>query len=231
MGRSQEAYEKRLNGCVDPEDARRLIKEGALLTLDTPERRLRAWRFLESACRSGKRDLALFFIRHGADINCPEARGRDARSPLASMVAASHLEGHRQGAFLMIELGCDPNWAPEGKHTPLMAAILSDDPELTRALLVAGADPNAAEPGRCSPLMIAVSDGDSEETLAISSALLEFGADPEALDGDGLDALDHAQQAGSDACAEIVRAWIEREALGRATGKASKASRSDRSRL
>lgn len=218
MGRSQEAYDRRFNLCSDARQALALIKEGAVLSQDTPARRIRAWRFLLSACQLNDEPLARAFLRLGVSPNCSEALLAESNSPLSSRVHSAHLMGQREAALLMIKLGFDPNWAPPGRLAPLEAAIFNDEPEIAQALLHHGANPGAADEKGRSRLMLAASGG-SEECAQITRMLLAAGADPEALDHEGLDALDYAREAEEPEEGEIIgmlRAALESKALARA---------------
>jgi ankyrin repeat protein len=118
-------------------------------------------------------ELARLLLRHGADMRSGFLDG-----VLVESIGKKELKI----AMFMIENEADLNARSENeKSSPLMAAILTDQPELAVLLINKGADVNATDNRGCTPLMFAAQKGD----LQTSKALLQNGADvnPQTPDG------------------------------------------------
>jgi len=160
---------------------------------------------LMSCSRTGTTDAVAALIDAGADVNTVEP----VSGQTALMWAAAG--GHGAITGLLIKHGADiskgtlpstdrvPNtcriceWKPSpGGFTALMYAARSGDIETARHILDAGADVNEATAEHGTPLVIASAGG--HEDLALF--LLSRGADPKAVDENGVTALHHAIQNG-----------------------------------
>ena len=78
--------------------------------------------------------LSRFLLTEGADPDLPNADGRTALF-VVSMV------GHAEIVELLLEFDANPNSTTDGIYnTPLMIAVINNNPETVRMLLAAGAD-------------------------------------------------------------------------------------------
>ncbi|RZC71965.1 hypothetical protein C5167_035128 [Papaver somniferum] len=100
---------------------------------------------------------------------------------------------------LLLDHHADPNVVVLGLVTPLIASILNDSPQITDLLLQAGADPNAESSG-IAPLQYAVDYGLTQFIVP----LLEPGADPNAMDNEGMTAVEIAAKRGKSNIVEIL---------------------------
>ena len=131
-------------------------------------------------------------LRRGADPNAVDEEGW---TPLRSVVANND-RGSKREAFALkavmalLDAGADPNLPTASRYTPLVWALLYENPAVTVALLETGADPNAPSGGG-SPLIRAV----RMYRTPHASALLAHGADVQNADASGRTALHHAVRA------------------------------------
>lgn len=138
--------------------------------------------------------------------------GADARA-----VTPGRWVVHADCAKLLLEAGSDVNHAPSRWSSWIWLSCNAnngkrDDPELIEALLNAGADVHARAFGKTA-LHFACKAGFVETTRL----LLEAGADPNALDGDGLTPLWSALQSGPSVEREpVVRQLLSGGASPRA---------------
>ena len=87
----------------------------------------------------------------------------------------------------------DPGGPRVNGFTPLMQAVLSDDPTLTAALIDAGADVDERTLEGLTALHLAA----SVDANAVLDLLLDSGADPTLRSTNGMNALEHAAATGS----------------------------------
>jgi ankyrin repeat protein len=114
----------------------------------------------------------------------------------------------------LLDLGANPDFAPEGTPPPLFSAAEAAEMEIVRLLLERGAAPNGASGNGWLPLQAAATSGDPE----IVRTLLEAGANPRAKPFGGVTL---AQSARGPYAAEI-RALLEQAALTRKSSKKAK---------
>ncbi|HSG72707.1 MAG TPA: ankyrin repeat domain-containing protein, partial [Planctomycetaceae bacterium] len=108
--------------------------------------------------------------------------------------------GNVATVLAFIDDGVDPNWVDnEVGHTPLYNACVADHPQVVRALLQRGADPNlkmnyhSTVDGRRENGVVALMFARSADVVA---ALVDGGADVNAVDHDGLTSLIRASHWG-----------------------------------
>ncbi|MFA6229109.1 MAG: ankyrin repeat domain-containing protein [Rhodanobacter sp.] len=116
------------------------------------------------------------------------AQERTAGTPeQARALLAATREGDIERALALVEVGADPDTAPDpddrDQRPALMLAALMPDTRLLRALIVKGADVNRAS-GGISPLLAATRDSWHGRAEAVMT-LLANGASPTASDLDG----------------------------------------------
>jgi ankyrin repeat protein len=76
-------------------------------------------------------------------------------------------------------------------------------------LLEAKADPNVKNMIKASPLMGCAADGrtSDEESCGYAKLLLEAGADPDARDEDGKDAMENARIKGKSGLVKLIQGY------------------------
>ena len=151
------------------------------------------------AAGAGSLDAVRALVRHGADVNVGEPRGRQT----ALMWAAA--EGHSDVVAGLIELGADVNAASRLGFTPIVFAAVKDDVTSIRTLLAAGANPNVTLQSGARPLIVAM----QFKHTAAGLALLEGGADVNGRDRAGNTTLHLAAQVGD---LNLVRALLAKGA-------------------
>lgn len=175
---------------------------------------------LVDAVRMDSIDRVQRALDEGAEPNLrieEYARGRFRFKNASPLLVASFM-GEPDIARILLNAGAETEHRASmllrdhlGNITALHAAILTNQPETVEVLLDAGADANARvqsdggfmfgnEP---TPLIQAV------EYPRILQSLLNAGAQPQAVDNIGRDALDHAIDRG--AANEIVEAFLDRD--------------------
>jgi ankyrin repeat protein len=141
-------------------------------------------------------ETASGLIRSGLNLNFEDQSGR---SPVALAVSFG------QNAILqeLLRRGADPDRTdPKGSgSTLLMGAVLTDNAEATRLLLLYGAKPNKADIYRGTALMYAAERGDTE----LVKLLLVYGADARMRDKFSHAARDSALRARHTEIAELLK--------------------------
>ncbi len=100
----------------------------------------------------------------------------------------------------LIEGGAQVGSKDKNGNTPLITAILNNDPELIELLLAKGADVNARGSSDITPLIVACYDGDTQT----ARILLEKGADLTSATDDGTTCLLMAVDSGSEETAKLL---------------------------
>src|SRR4249919_3167124 len=88
------------------------------------------------AAGAGSLDAVRQLAQAGADVNIAEPRGGQT----ALMWAAA--EGHSDVVAGLVAMGANVNTASRAGFTPIVFAVVKDDPASIKALLAAGANPN-----------------------------------------------------------------------------------------
>ena len=151
-----------------------------------------------AACEGGNLEIAMIFIKRGAEVNA--IGGRFCVPIQAAAYAGS-------GELVQLLLGLDARvdipggWA----HTPLQAAAERGNIETVRMILNAGASVNSGGGALGFPLQGAASKG----KLDVVSLLLDMGADINAEGGEYGNALNAAVSCGAS---EVVKLLLERGA-------------------
>ncbi|KAG6420159.1 hypothetical protein SASPL_116678 [Salvia splendens] len=179
---------------------------------------------LTHAARQGHTALAKYLVDHGADPSIPSALGTtalhhsagtgdiellkfllskdvsvdsqsDAGTPL--IWAAGH--GQQDSVKLLLEHKANPDAKTEDDITPLLSAVAAGSLACLELLIKAGATVNFTA-GGATPLHIAADIGSPE----IINCLLLAGADPNAIDEDGLKPVQVAASRGNKVAVEIL---------------------------
>lgn len=107
----------------------------------------------------------------------------------------------------LLELGANPEGAPGNWGYPLISAARFGDVEMVLLLIGAGADPRLPRSDGSGVLHALLNRSDFQREAFV--ALVEAGADPQALDAQGRTPFESANPAQSG----WIGAWVEREAL------------------
>jgi len=118
-------------------------------------------------------DMIRYLINRGADVNL-ENHGY-------SVLSTAAREGFINPIQLIIEAGGEINPTDVGA-TPLLAAILSNNPDAVELLLRSGADPNLRNKRALHPLFLTTMGTGRGPIMEL---LLKFGADPNVTDSRG----------------------------------------------
>lgn len=152
---------------------------------------------LHIAAAAHDRALAESLVARGADVR---ARNRRGAQPL-HYAADGHpgaadwnLNGQRLVASYLIEAGADPDATDKSGVAPLHRAVRSRSTPAVEALIDGGANPRLLNKSGSTPLHLAVqntgksnsgSDSAKNEQRQIILLLLEHGASPDDVDGNG----------------------------------------------
>ena len=139
-------------------------------------------------------------LRRGASVGAINRRGASALHYACDprpRCGVWHPSKQRRVIGLLIDAGADVNLPDSGGVTPLHRAVRARGADAVRELLARGARVDARlKNGGSTPLHLAVGPsgasgtaGAVDEQVEIITALLEHGADPEALDAKGRSAL------------------------------------------
>ena len=145
---------------------------------------------LSMACRRGHYEVARVLLKHGAET---ETRGNTNCSPLD--LASEN--GHVEVVQVLIENDADVNYADKDKWTALHLASISGEVEVARVLLANGADPNCRQRDQQTPLYWAINDG-------VAQVLLDYHADPKALDSSSQTTLHGVMKYGRGGAAQVL---------------------------
>ncbi len=151
------------------------------------------------ALARGYRDMALFLIERGAELD----PGADHNQRTLLHEAARG--GHPELISLLVENGLDVNAEDEYGNTPLLLATRPAHSQAVKTLIEAGADVNASNSGGVTPLHDAASGGQVE----IVRMLLAAGADPQIVSRDGQTALDWARRRDINLKSEVVSETVQ----------------------
>ncbi|KAL4200028.1 hypothetical protein AMTRI_Chr03g54340 [Amborella trichopoda] len=146
---------------------------------------------LHHAAGTGCNELLSILLSKGVDVDTPS----DAGTPL--IWAAGNC---KQGTVkTLLEYHANPNAETEDNITPLLSAVAAGSLESLELLVQAGANPNASAGGATS-LHIAADGVD----VRITNCLLKAGADPNAIDEDGLKPIQVAAGRGNREAVEAL---------------------------
>ena len=187
---------------------------------------------LAMAAETGGTDLINWLIEWGADSNATDdfgetalieasrsgneaavkallAVGADVHALTSTQNQAIHEASNIEIIRLLVKAGADVNLIAGDGRFPLLAAAEAGDGLLARRLIELGAQVDNTSTGETA-LHIAV----QEDQVDVMRLLLEYGADPNALDVDDSPPLDRAWSLpamellfGAGARAELIRTW------------------------
>jgi ankyrin repeat protein len=144
-------------------------------------------------------DIVRLLLEVNADPNSADGTGM---RPLESAVRA----GNELALELLIDSGADLdalNGSPP-RTTAVLTAVKEDNIMMLEQLLSAGADPDLAAPTVGSPLAMLLGRSSTESRLELLRTLVEFGANVESEDKDGVAALALASRVGNLQAVEFL---------------------------
>lgn len=143
---------------------------------------------MEAKNRIAATEVVRLLLAAGANV---KARGQYLRTPLLAAAWSQWPEM----VDTLLDAGADPNFADEDEITPLLATLSGEEDReaverITRSLLRAGANIHLADFKGQTPLMLAADYGYVE----LAQYMLEMGADVNAVDCEGRNALARAAE-------------------------------------
>lgn len=177
----------------DTERVRSLLAAGANVNF-IHERS--GWTPLMAAANEGHLDTVRVLLENEADVN---TKDEDGYTALALALSC----GNADIVHALLDRGADVEYVYlQGRLTPLISAVINQDEDIVKALLVKGANINAPGHKGTTPLMMAASGN----FCKIAKLLLDKGADVNAKRPDGATALSMAREKGFD---EMVNLLLE----------------------
>jgi len=170
---------------------------------------------LHMAAAAHHRDLAGFFVAHGADVRARNRRGAEPLHYAADGnpgARAWDRDGQRLVCAYLIDEGADPDALDDSGVAPLHRAVRTRSSPAVEALIEAGANPRLMNRRGSTPLHLAVqdtgksnsgSDAARTEQRRIIALLLAHGGRPTDVDANGKTV---AAAAASDWIRQLLRA-------------------------
>ncbi|XP_042514940.1 ankyrin-1 [Macadamia integrifolia] len=146
---------------------------------------------LHHAAGTGNIDLLSFVLSKGDDVDSQS----DAGTPL--IWAAGH--GQQESVKVLLENHADPNAETDDNITPLLSSVAAGSLPCLELLIQAGANANVSA-GGATPMHIAADNGSPD----IINCLLKAGADPNAVDEDGLKPIQVAAARNNRGAVEVL---------------------------
>ncbi|CAH8557615.1 unnamed protein product [Dicrocoelium dendriticum] len=155
------------------------------------------WSALRTAAWRGHSDIVELLLCHGASVNLS---GPDGRSALRAAAWA----GHEEIVQRLIDAGADVDIQDAEGRSPLIAAAYMGHVGVVELLSQAGANlDHADEDGRTALHVATFCVRPSTTHLEVVSCLLEYGANPNLFDSEGLNPLLGAARVGNHAVCEL----------------------------
>jgi ankyrin repeat protein len=156
---------------------------------------------LLAALEKGHRNVALFLLERGADVQARVHKGQTALYMASS-------RGYTELVRSLLDHGAGLNaecydWDKNGVHvkfTPLLVASHNNMLEIARLLLEQGANPNYQDNFSGSALHLA----SRHPSIDVTRLLLDHGANPDEVDNDGKTALHYASAKGKTAFVALL---------------------------